>query len=335
MSKQKFSKADLARDYRSRFKKTPSLALARKMYNDNPEVFRNVEDARNRLLYIEGKSGHIVKKVKESEFFKTEARPLNPYKLPAAEDIDFKPYVITGKRFKRILVINDIHLPYHHIEAITLVIAWARKEKVEAVIINGDLLDFYALSRWEKDPRARNFSYELEQGRQFLAVLQKTLNVPVFYKLGNHEERYEKYLLTKAPELLGVEDFELHNLLKVKDYNTTIVKDKRIIRLNHLNVLHGHEFTGGFIAPVNIARGLFLRAKVAALQGHNHQSSDHTEKDLNDKIVTTWSVGCLCQLKPAYCPINKWNLGAAIVDLDTNGIEFEVRNKRIFNGKIY
>ena len=79
---------------------------------------------------------------------------------------------------------------------------------------------------------------------------------------------------------------------------------------------------------------LFLKAKTSCFQGHNHQTSEHTEPTLTGKMVTTWSLGCLCELHPAYMPLNRWNHGFAIVDLGANKDDFEFRNKRIFNGKI-
>jgi formylmethanofuran dehydrogenase subunit A len=33
-------------------------------------------------------------------------------------------------------------------------------------------------------------------------------------------------------------------------------------------------------------------------------------------------------------PINSWNWGFAIVELDENGTDFQVHNKRIFKGKV-
>jgi len=54
---------------------------------------------------------------------------------------------------------------------------------------------------------------------------------------------------------------------------------------------------------------------------------------MNGEITTTWSLGCLCELHPAYLPINKWNHGFAIVDID--GQNFEVRNKNIYKGQIF
>ena len=53
---------------------------------------------------------------------------------------------------------------------------------------------------------------------------------------------------------------------------------------------------------------------------------------MNGKITTTWSLGCLSELHPQYAPLNKWNNGFAIVDID--GRKFDVRNKRILNGEV-
>ena len=50
--------------------------------------------------------------------------------------------------------------------------------------------------------------------------------------------------------------------------------------------------------------------------------------------MACWSTGCLCDLHPRYMPLNKWNHGFAIVDLDTAG-GFSVRNFRIIDGKVY
>jgi hypothetical protein len=33
-------------------------------------------------------------------------------------------------------------------------------------------------------------------------------------------------------------------------------------------------------------------------------------------------------------PLNKWNHGCAIVELDANGEDYEFRNKRIYKGKM-
>ena len=304
------------------------------MYNQNVQMFPDVEAARSSLRKIEGKMGkaYLTAKVVNSEFFKSEARPYNPYSLPASDETDFTPFVLKGH--SRVAVFCDIHAPYHSITAISKAIEYSKKEKVDAVVIDGDMFDFHGLSRFLRDPRKKNFAEELKIGVQILQAIEKALKCPIYFKLGNHDERYQHYLFQKLGELTGVEDFEFENILKKRLPDIKVISDKRIIKLNDLNCVHGHEFGVSVFSPVNIARGFYLRAKASTIGGHHHRSSEHTEQDINNKIITTWSVGCLSELHPAYLPINSWNHGFAIVDLASNKKEYEVRNKRIYKDKI-
>ena len=325
----------IAKEYRLKYPDMPSMKLARIMYAENNLQFKNWESARSSLRYIEGKQGAIHrarKTIVNSEFTKEEARPYNPYKLPASDEIAYEPYIFKGH--KRVLILSDIHVPYHSIDAITAALQYAKKSKPDALLLNGDTIDCHRLSRFIKDPKKRNFKLELDTFKALFDVLEKELKCKMYFKIGNHEERYEHFLYEKAGELVGVEEFEFENIIKARARGIEIIGDKRPMKLNNLWGIHGHEYIGGITAPVNPARGLFLRAKVSTFQGHNHQTSEHTEPTLTGKMVTTWSLGCLSELHPAYMPLNKWNHGFAEVDLDENGEDFEFRNKRIFKGKI-
>jgi hypothetical protein len=199
--------------------------------------------------------------------------------------------------------------------------------------LNGDTCDFYGLSRWEKDPRKRKFSQELEDTKKFLRSLKEAFDVPIYFKVGNHEERLESYLRIKAPELLDVNEFQLDILLNFGELGIELITDKTIIKAGNLNIAHGHEFGRSVFSPVNPARGYYMKSKTSTMCGHNHQTSEHTEPDLNGKITTVWSTGCLCELHPMYMPVNKWNHGFAIVNVAKNG-SFDVDNYRIIEGKI-
>lgn len=309
----------------------PTHQLAKIMYSENVSMFTNVEDARTVLRYIEGKKGDKfkIKKIKQSKFFVKEERPKNPYKLPQSEEAKYEPFILKAKR---LAVLSDIHIPYHSIDAVTAALDKIAEEKPDAILLNGDTVDMYSLSKFQKDPRKRSVAHELQACNEFLDVLQQ-FGAKIIYKLGNHCERYEHYLQHKAPELLGIPEFRFENLLKAGERGMAVVGEKRIIKANKLNIIHGHEYPSVF-SPVNIARGLYMKGKVSAMQGHNHAVSEHTETDMNGEIVTTWSVGCLCELNPAYMPLNKWSHGFSMVDLSDNGKDFEVRNYRIYKGKI-
>lgn len=321
------NKTDICREWRTKYPEYPTLKLARIIYNKDGKAFSNVEDVRTSLRRIEGKAVSGTKVTHP-----TPNRPYNPYKLPKSDETSYVPFKLHAKK---LLLLSDIHIPYHSIEALTSVFNYAKKEKPDAVLLNGDTLDFHGLSRFAKDPRKRHFAEELESFKELINVIKKTFTgARIYLKIGNHEERYLHYLWMKAGELVGVNEFEMENIIKARANGITIISDKRIIKANGLNIIHGHEFSSGFFSPVNIARGLYLRGKTSAIQGHNHQTSEHTEPDMNGKLTTTWSTGCLCELHPEYLPLNKWNHGFAMVYLDDNGKDFEVKNIRIINGKV-
>lgn len=328
------TKKDLCRKYRKENMEMPTLKLARIIYNDNKLLFTSIDSIRSTLRDIEGKSGkrHISKKDIEEGLVKKEDRPRNPYNLPESDETIYEPYKL---KCKRLLILSDIHIPFHSISALTATFDYAKKEKPDCILLNGDTIDFFALSRFLKDPKKRNFAEELNTFKNFFPILEKTFKgAKIVFKEGNHEERYQHFLWQKAKELVGVDEFEFENIIKARANGIDFVGEKRIIHANKLNVIHGHEFSQGFFSPVNVARGLALRAKASAIQGHNHQSSEHTQVDINGKVMTTFSVGCLCELHPAYAPINNWNNGFCLVDLASDGQDFEVRNKRIYKGKV-
>lgn len=331
------TKSDVAREYRTKHgAEMPVRKLARIMYKENNLLFKDEEQARYYLGYIEGKrlgGSHKKYPTKNPEIkkFHVGERVANPYNLPQSDEIDYKPFRLN---YKKIAVLNDIHIPYHSMDALTITLDFIKKENPDCILLNGDIIDAHSLSRFVKDPKKRDFGGELRMFKQFFDILEKNFpNAKKIFKIGNHEERYQHFLWMKAGELAGIEEFELANILKARANGIEIVSDKKIIQAGGLNIIHGHEFSSGFFSPVNIARGLYLRGKTSAIQGHNHRSSEHTEKDMNGKITTTWSIGCLCELSPAYAPINNWNWGFAIVYVD--GKNFDVVNKRIYEGKIY
>jgi predicted phosphodiesterase len=257
----------------------------------------------------------------------------NPLDLPPSQESNYQPYKLPINH-NNILLIGDIHVPYHNIPALTLALKYGLENEVNTILLNGDIIDFYAISRFEKDPRKRNFGHEVLMTRQFLTTLRQLFpNAAIYYKCGNHDVRYDHYIMRNAPDLLGMNEFSFESLMKLDELNITFIPDKQIIRAGNLTILHGHELGTSVFSPVNIARGLFLRAKDNALCGHHHQASEHSEPNINGKLTTCWSVACLCELHPDYMPINKHHHGFAHVKVMDTG-EFEVSNYRIVNGKI-
>jgi predicted phosphodiesterase len=251
--------------------------------------------------------------------------------LPAPVDKAYTPFAIDTPGTW--LILSDVHLPFHDRRVVELAVTSATKSGARGVLLNGDILDSHELSTFDKTPEDPRYVDEIKAGKQFLAYFRDRLpKARIVYKDGNHEERLISYLTRRAPALFGLELLSLPSLLEFKTFGVEHVSDRRVIQLGRLNVVHGHEYRPNITAPVNPARGLFLRAKASAICGHLHQTSEHHEPTIAGKPLGCWSVGCACQLNPQYSPLNRWNHGFALVDVDAGG-GFSVRNLRVLNGK--
>jgi predicted phosphodiesterase len=319
------TKRDVVRQYRDKHPDFASKKLARIIYKKESALFPNEETVRSHIRAIEGKCNP-----RDKATHKCEARPYNPYKLPESDETVYEPYLL---KHRRIAIISDVHVPYHNIAAITAVLDALKNYQPDCLLINGDFFDFHGMSRFLKDPRKKNFADEIRVGCQLLQIFKDVLKCPIYFKLGNHDERYQHYLWTKLGEIGDLEDFELSNIINKRVNGITIIDGKRIIKAGHLNILHGHEFGGSVFSPVNVARGFYMRAKETTIGGHHHRVSTHTEKTATGHIIKTWSMGCLCELSPEYLPINSWSHGYATVDVNGDG-SFHVNNYEIYKGKV-
>lgn len=317
-------------DYLQNFPNTSKRTLAEKIYSANKLLFNNSEDARaliNRLTGSKGKSELSRKKVEHVTNFSGD----NPFGLPATEAKPFEPYILP-KANNNILFLSDIHLPYHDIHALTLALNYGKEKDVNTIYLNGDIMDCYKASFHEQDPKKRDMSYEFDVCRQFLDLLVKEFpHAKIFFKQGNHEARWERFLRVKAPIVLDMEEFRIEVLLKLREKGIEWIPNSQLVKAGKLNMIHGNEYKGG--GGINVARTLWLRAGDNVIAGDKHKTQTGLKTNIDKKIVGTWSVGCLCELNPDYLVFNEWNLGFAHIEIFGNG-DFAVHNKQIINDKI-
>ncbi len=315
-----------------KFPNTPKLTLAKKAYKESPNLFDNIEHARKIINYYQGAAGNFNrKKIYDKSSLKPLTNNTNPFGLPESHAVKRAKWKLPSS-IKKVLLLSDLHFPYQDNIAITTALQFAKREKVDCIFINGDLLDFYQLSFHEKDPRKRSIADELEDCRVFFKGLRKAFpGIPVYYIPGNHELRMERYLRVKAPELLDVEEFRLDVLLRVAEHGIQYIPHGTKCYFGKLMVLHGDVMKGS--GGVNPARTLFLRLKRHSICSHFHRTTENTAKVFDGDVVVTYSIGALCELEPGYMEQNEHNHGFAIVDMD--GEMFTVQNKKIVNGKVF
>mgnify|MGYP006266621791 CR=1 FL=1 len=332
----------IVKEYLRRFPNVATRALARKIYNENKLLFRDYEGARATVNYYRGKLGSSKgggnRHLESNEFYKEKNFSImdkeNRFGLPASHAGE-KGIFEFGVRENKVLVLSDLHIPYHDIKALTAALEFGKEKGCNAILLNGDIIDCCLLSKFEKNPKARSFKEEVIAVKEFFEVLRKLFpKAKIVWLKGNHDMRYEKFLYSKCAEIFDDTYDTLEQRLDLKKYRIELLDEGVLVHVGKLMVTHGHLMIRGVFAPVNPARGIFLRAKDSLLIGHCHQVSEHTERTLGDKVISCWSTGCLCTLNQHYDPHNtKHSHGFAYIEVKKDG-EYNVYNKRIIKGKI-
>ena len=73
----------------------------------------------------------------------------------------------------KIIVVSDIHFPYEDKSAVAAFVKEVSLKRPDVIVLNGDLLDFYKLSKFSKDPAWKNPEEEIEMCKTFLKKLRK------------------------------------------------------------------------------------------------------------------------------------------------------------------
>jgi predicted phosphodiesterase len=328
------SNSDKIRELVKQYPDSPARTLAREACKRWPKTFANIEHARSAVRVVLGVIGKKNRKrmAGTNGSFYRAPRPAG-FQIPAGVRQIAAPLQFNDPG--KWLIISDVHVPYQDETALLAALDYGVKEGCKHVCINGDFYDFYKISQWERDPEMRNPQEELDTGRPILEQIAKAFPGRHVYKIGNHEDRYERHLQSVSPELAACRAFRLVKFLELEDIGFEMVASKQEYAIGKLPIYHGHELPKGLTNPVNIARGVYLRTQDPGLVGHWHKTSDHTETSARKgRMTVTHSTGCLCDLKPGYAPVNSWNHGFAILDLAKGG-EYQLDNKRILNGKVY
>ena len=300
--------------------------IATQLYNENPEIFSNIEEARSIIRLVTNSTGTKSKSKSYEEL-------TNRFALISdqVEEINYEPFIVP-KAYKKTLWIADLHSRFCDKQALITAMKYGVKEKYDSVIINGDFMDFFSFSRFDKSPSIKkHFEEEKEWGQEILNLLQDTFGYVVL-KQGNHDMRRENYitkLSMEMPEFEGISTYE--DFLMFDRSNVQFVKDYNYIKYGNLYGIHGHEYQGG--GGIHTAYSRLNKAMDNVISAHSHKSQTSIKTSISGKIYGSWSLGCLCHLHPRYAPKNDWNQGFAITEKDNKG-DFEVHNKLILGTKI-
>lgn len=318
------------KSYLNKYPTTPTLTLAKIICEEHSGI--NTETIRAAIRYHRGALGKESRVKNNGEYYwqndwikykatlaEKRKEGLSPFKLP--------------NRKRKVLLLSDLHFPFVDDVALHHALDYGVKMGIDTIYLNGDVIDFKDISRY-KDRRLHTTKFELEQVRGFFGLLRNIFpTAEIYYKMGNHEDRFESYLLLNAEKVLDIPEFQLEYILQFDNFNIQKIASKQLAYIGKLAVIHGHEYRM-INNPVNPARGLILRAKESTLMSHLHQGSKHSGKTISGQIITCWSTPCLCDLNPLYHVWNEWGHGFAYIEVEQDG-SFLLAIKDVIKGKLF
>ena len=236
---------------------------------------------------------------------------------------------------KKVLVTSDYHVPYLDKRAYKIMKSFAKDYKPDIFIINGDLVDFYRLSRFDKNPdRKTTVSDEIHLAREYLEDLRKALGkkTKIYFVGGNHEQRLQRYLWNN-PELADLDELRIDNLLHLKELKIKYVpvdgdywsQDNGHLVLGNVLITHGdNRLNGASISKYSgysIKNTILGGTQMNTIIGHCHRLN-HFFHTTPYGTLQGLEGGCLCQKTGTA----NWQQGF---------VTFELHKGKMVNPKLY
>ena len=227
----------------------------------------------------------------------------------------------------KFVVLSDIHFPYHDDKALKAVYNFLSNTQVDTIILNGDILDFYDVSSFDKDPdRINSLQKEIDMTQKFFKKLRSLApkSMIIFVK-GNHEDRIERYL-KKHPELYSLNALKLPNLLNLDNY--VIEYSPKGFKFGSLKIIHGdmvRKFSG------YTARGELEKHDSSGISSHTHRGGVYYYRT-PERYLAWFESFCLCDLNPEYIDEPNWQQGFLYGYIEKDS--FAVTPIPIVDGKI-
>lgn len=204
----------------------------------------------------------------------------------------------------KFVVLSDIHFPHHDGTAIKAALDFIKTNPVDTIILNGDILDFYDVSPFDKDPsRINSLQKEIDIANKFFKKLRTIKpDARIIFIKGNHCLRQERYL-KKHPELYSLNALKLPNLLGLDKFNIEY-KDKGF-KLGSLKIIHG-DMVRKFSSYT--ARGELEKHDSSGISSHTHRGGVYYYRT-PERYLAWFESFCLCDLNPEYIDEPNWQQG--------------------------
>lgn len=229
----------------------------------------------------------------------------------------------------RFLHLCDLHIPFHDIDVLEEAVGYALPSGIKHCVINGDLLDVYAASKFAKN-KSVDIRREIECATRVLDVLCAHFETVVLTE-GNHERRIKRYVAASIdPDLQWLFRVDLLDMLAQQHDNVLYARGPWC-KVGSVVFAHPDAYskvpgrTALSIADSLRARGETVSAVVIG----------HTHKVVNGMLangMAIYEAGCACRemdyVGVGRSPISPWTCGYGVIVLDGRG-DIDVNESRV------
>lgn len=208
-----------------------------------------------------------------------------------------------------VIIGSDIHIPFQDDKAVDAFVNYCTDLQPSAIVLNGDVLDFYKLSRFVKG-EGRNPYEEITSCQELLKDLKSRCpNADIYYVIGNHETRLQTYVLNNAPHLASLVE-DVFTIIKTEEAG---VKGCSEVIIND-NFVCTHGKLLGSKAGLSAIKEI-EKHYMSGASGHTHRLAKFLTRKAKRKFV--WlETGCLCDLNPEYVQDPDWQQGFAVIQFE-------------------
>ena len=187
---------------------------------------------------------------------------------------------------KSVLVISDLHIPYHHKDAFSFLRALKDKYKPDMVVNIGDELDHHAISMHEHNPDLMSAGDELRNARHYIKQLEE-----IFPRMTIVHSNHSSLVYRRALKYGLPKDY-------LKSYNEFLGVGKGWQWVDDLTLTLSDGtrcfFTHGMSADVlKVAQQYGMNT----VQGHYHTKFSIGYYSNPDALIWGMQVGCLINQK--------------------------------------
>ena len=222
----------------------------------------------------------------------------------------------TKEETEVVVSLSDLHVPYHRPELVDSAIRMIRKLKPHTVILNGDVNDFFQLSRFNlAHEREDELQDEIDTANSIRARIRKAAPDSRFIETeGNHDSRIYTYVVKNAKALHSLRALDRHELFDYGKLGIEWFPGAGVRLRPHFLVKHGTIVRGEAGAT---AKAEHLASGLSGISGHTHRLAPYVKEGYDRRVW--WEQGCLCRTDPDYVVgAPNWSNGCVVAQLSTS-----------------